>query len=61
MTVSFVRPVFESTGRLRSEGRVVHGGRRIATAEGRVVDAEGRLVAHGTETCMILDATGAQA
>jgi uncharacterized protein (TIGR00369 family) len=54
MTVSFVRPVLEKTGKLRCEGKVIHAGGRIATAEGRVWDAGGRLVAHGTETCVVL-------
>jgi uncharacterized protein (TIGR00369 family) len=59
MTVSFVRPAFERTGRLRCEGKVVHAGRRIATAEGRIWDAAGTLIAHGSETCMVLDVAGA--
>jgi uncharacterized protein (TIGR00369 family) len=54
MKVNFVRPVFESTGNLRCEANVVHFGGRIATAEGRIHDREGNLVAHGTETCMII-------
>lgn len=54
MTMNFVRPVFENTGKLRCEGKVVHAGTRIATAEGRVWDAAGRLVAHGSETCMVM-------
>ena len=55
MTISFVRPVFEKTGTLRCEGKVIHAGNRIATSEGRVWDRAGTLVAHGTETCMIFD------
>jgi len=58
MTVSFVRPVFAKTGKLRCEGTIVHAGARIATAEGRVWDDKGVLVAHGTETCMILKTKG---
>jgi uncharacterized protein (TIGR00369 family) len=54
MTVSFVRAVTEDTGTLRCEGKLIHLGGRIATAEGRIVDPSGALVAHGTETCMIL-------
>lgn len=54
MTVSFVRAVTSDTGPLTCEGKIVHAGGRIATAEGRVFDAGGKLVAHGTETCMIL-------
>lgn len=54
MTVSFVRPVLENSGRLRCEGKLVHGGGRVATAEGRIWDAAAKLVAHGTETCMVM-------
>lgn len=54
MTVSFVRPVLATSGKLRCEGKLIHSGARIATAEGRVMDESGKLVAHGTETCLIL-------
>jgi uncharacterized protein (TIGR00369 family) len=56
MTISFVRPVFEKTGKLRCEGKIIHGGGRIATAEGRVWDETGALIAHGTETCLVMTA-----
>lgn len=52
--VNLVRPVTAETGRLRAEGEVLHRGSRVATAQGRVVDASGRLCAHGTTTCLIL-------
>ncbi|HKD14618.1 MAG TPA: PaaI family thioesterase [Candidatus Angelobacter sp.] len=51
--VNFVRPILENTGMLRAEGKIISGGKRIGTAEGRVVDSEGRLYAHGTTTCLI--------
>jgi uncharacterized protein (TIGR00369 family) len=54
MTVSFVRPVSERTGKLRCEGKVIHVGGRIATAEGRVWDQAGSLIAHGSETCLLI-------
>lgn len=53
MKVNFVRPILANTGPLRCLGSVVHGGRRIATAEGKLVDASGKLYAHGTTTCLI--------
>jgi uncharacterized protein (TIGR00369 family) len=53
--VHLVRGMTESTGPVRAEGKVVHMGRRTATAEGRIVDAAGRLYAHGTTTCLIMD------
>jgi uncharacterized protein (TIGR00369 family) len=52
--VNLVRAIQTDTGALRAEGRVVHRGSRIATAEARVVgEGDGKLYAHGTSTCMI--------
>jgi uncharacterized protein (TIGR00369 family) len=55
LKVNFVRPITQETPRLRAEARVIHPGRQLATSEGRIVDARGRLYAHGTATCMIFD------
>jgi len=54
LKVNFVRPVRLDGVQLRCEGTTVHMGGRIATTEGRVTDDQGRLVAHGTSTCMVL-------
>jgi uncharacterized protein (TIGR00369 family) len=54
LNVKFVRPLTSQTGRIRCEGNVVHAGSRMATAEGRIVDAQGKLYAHATTTCLIL-------
>ena len=51
---NLVRPMTVDTGEVRAEGTVVHRGGRVATAEGRVTRADGKLVAHGTSTCMIV-------
>ena len=51
--ISLVRAITPETGRIRVEGRVLNCGRRIGMAEGRVTDANGRLLAHGTTTCLI--------
>jgi uncharacterized protein (TIGR00369 family) len=51
--VNLVRAITDATGPIRAEGRSLHVGRRAATAEGRVVDARGTLLAHGTTTCLI--------
>jgi uncharacterized protein (TIGR00369 family) len=51
---NFVRPITSETGVIRCEGTVIHKGSRIATAEGKVTDAAGRLLAHGTTTCLIM-------
>ena len=52
--VNLVRAVRPTTGRLLAEGSVVHRGRTVATAESRLVSAEGTLYAHATSTCLIL-------
>jgi uncharacterized protein (TIGR00369 family) len=52
---NFVRPLTAETGLVRCTGTVVHGGRTVATAEGRIVDAAGKLYAHGTSTLLIVD------
>ncbi|PIT03241.1 phenylacetic acid degradation protein [Bradyrhizobium nitroreducens] len=51
--ISLLRPITPQTGLITAEGKVLNCGRRIGTAEGRVVDAHGRLLAHGTTTCLI--------
>jgi uncharacterized protein (TIGR00369 family) len=51
--ISLVRPITLDTGTIRAEGLVLSRGRRVGTAEGRVTDANGRLLAHGTTTCLI--------
>jgi len=58
--VNFTRAIAPDGGTLRCEGRVVTRGRRIATAEARLLDAEGRVLAHGTSTLMILEARQGQ-
>ena len=51
--VNYVRAMTDKTGRVRAEGRVIHPGNRAATAEGHIYDAKGKLLAHGTTTCMV--------
>lgn len=51
--VHLVRAMSDKTGPVRAEGTVVHAGRQVATAEGRIVDAAGKLYAHGTTTCLV--------
>ena len=52
--VTYVRAITRDTGRITAEGRVLHAGRRIATAEGRLLDGDDRLLAHATASCVIL-------
>jgi uncharacterized protein (TIGR00369 family) len=51
--ISLLRPITSETGPIKAEGVVLNCGRRIGTAEGRLTDREGRLLAHGTTTCLI--------
>ena len=51
--VNYVRAMTEKTGRVQAEGKVINVGSRIATSEGRLVDSAGKLLAHGTTTCLI--------
>ena len=51
--INLVRALTEQTGPIRAEGTAIQVGSRIGTAEGRLVDADGRLYAHGTTTCLI--------
>lgn len=54
--ISLVRAITLETGRIRAEGKILNCGKRVGTAEGRVTDAAGRLLAHGTTTCLIFPA-----
>jgi uncharacterized protein (TIGR00369 family) len=54
--VSLIRPITPATGLITAEGVVMSRGRRIGTAEGRITDGNGRLLAHGTTTCLIFPA-----
>jgi uncharacterized protein (TIGR00369 family) len=54
--VNLVRPLTKDTGLIRAEGRILHRGRTLGTAEGEIKDAGGKLYAHATTTCMIFPA-----
>ena len=56
LKVNFLRPLTRETGRVRCEGKTIHVGSRVATAEARLVDAAGRLYGHATCTCLIFRA-----
>jgi len=51
--ISLLRPITPQTGLIRAEGVVLSRGRRVGTAEGRITDKDGRLLSHGTTTCLI--------
>lgn len=53
--ISFIKGMTKDTGPVRTEGRTLNAGRRAATAEARITDAKGRLLAHATTTCLIFE------
>jgi uncharacterized protein (TIGR00369 family) len=52
---NLVRSVGTDVPLVRAEGRLVHGGRQVATAEGRLVGPDGKLYAHASTTCLLFD------
>jgi molybdate transport repressor ModE-like protein len=56
LKLNLVRPISKDTGTVQAEGRIIHRGRTVATAEGTVKDKAGKLYAHATTTCMIFPA-----
>ncbi|HWZ41568.1 MAG TPA: PaaI family thioesterase [Bradyrhizobium sp.] len=53
--ISLIRPITPDVGVIKAEGTVLNRGRRIGAAEGRITDDRGRLLAHGTTTCLIFE------
>lgn len=53
MKINYVRPITRERGELRCEANVIHAGGRVAIAEGRIMDEDGKLYAHGTATCIL--------
>jgi uncharacterized protein (TIGR00369 family) len=53
LKINYIRAMTTDTGPVRAEGRIIHVGGQTATAEGRIVDARDRLLAHGSTTCFI--------
>ncbi|MEU9472542.1 PaaI family thioesterase, partial [Streptomyces avermitilis] len=54
LKVNYIRAARTDGQLLTAEGTVIHAGRRTATAEGKVLDGDGKLIAHATTTCLIL-------
>lgn len=59
LKVNMLRALTAKVPLVRAEGKIIHAGRQIATAEGRLFDAGGRLYAHATTTCLVFDAPAA--
>jgi uncharacterized protein (TIGR00369 family) len=55
LKLNIVRALTDRVPLVRAEGQVVHGGRQVATAEARLVGADGKLYAHASTTCLIFD------
>jgi len=55
LKVNMVRALTQDVSLVRAEAKVIHVGRQVATAEGRIVDAEGKVYGHATTTCMIFE------
>ncbi len=55
LKVNLVRALTDTVRLVRAEGAVVHGGRQVATAEGRLIGPDGKLYAHATTTCLVFD------
>lgn len=54
LKVNYLRPMTSKTGTVYAEGKIIHVGGQTATAEARLMDASGKLYAHGTTTCILL-------
>lgn len=55
LSVNIVRAIGAKAPRVRAEGKVLHAGRQLATAEGRLYGPDGTLYAHATTTCLVFD------
>ena len=51
--ITFLRPRTEQTGLVQAIGEVINVGRRLGASQGRLVDEQGKILAHGTTSCMI--------
>ena len=57
LKINYTRPLRREVGDVRCEAAVIHAGMRTATSEGRIVDASGKIYAHGTTTCIVIDSS----
>jgi uncharacterized protein (TIGR00369 family) len=52
--INYLRPLLVETGEVQAEGRVIQGGRKLAYCEAKLTDKDGKLICHGTGSCLIL-------
>jgi uncharacterized protein (TIGR00369 family) len=55
LKINIVRPLTDKVPLVRAEGKVIHGGNRMATADARLTGPDGKLYAHGSTTCFVFD------
>jgi uncharacterized protein (TIGR00369 family) len=55
LTIHYTRPLMREVGEIRCEGKVLHVGSRVATAEARIVDRAGKLYAHASTVCISVE------
>lgn len=55
LKINMIRALTDKVPLVRAEGKVIHAGRQVATAEGRIVGPDGKLYAHATTTCMVFE------
>ena len=58
LKVNYVKALSEKVPLVRAEGKVIHVGGRVATADGRLVGPDGALYAHAVTTCLVFDVPG---
>lgn len=54
LNINFTRPMTAASGRVSATGTIIHAGSRVITSEAKLVDGAGKLIAHGTSTCMVM-------
>ncbi|WP_200826896.1 PaaI family thioesterase [Marinobacterium lutimaris] len=57
LKLNLIRPLSEAVPLVRVEGRLVHGGGRVATAEGQIFGPDGKLYALASTTCLLFKPT----
>jgi uncharacterized protein (TIGR00369 family) len=60
LKINIVRGLTDAVPLVRAEGKVIHMGRQMATAEGRLTGPDGKLYAHASTTCLVFDAPAAR-